>query len=341
MFISKNLEENPYIIAEVGQNHQGNLDCALNYVREFALRGASAIKFQKRNNQYLFDKDAYEKAYNSENSFGKSYGEHREALELSQDDFKKIKDLCAECGVDFMVTPFDEHSLNEILEVGVEILKVASFDLGNLPLIELMAQTKLPIVMSTGGGKNDHIDASIQMISKYHKNIALLHCVSEYPCMPEHLGLENITILSRKYPNLVVGISDHFNGTLSGPLAYQMGARVFEKHVTFNRSWKGTDHSFALEPEGFRKFVRDIRRVPLMMPTKHEKDIGNEEVFKKLGKSLVAAVPIKRGEIIKPSHLTGKIFVQNYILVREAYKIVGKPSQNDIEPGQPIMWDFE
>ena len=148
-----------------------------------------------------------------------------------------------------------------LIKINVDILKIASFDLGNLPFIDAIGKTKKPIVLSTGGGKNPEIKASINHLSKLNKDLAILHCVSEYPTEYNRLGLENIAILKKKYPELIIGSSDHFNGILSGPVAYLQGARVFEKHVTLNRGWKGTDHSFALEPEGFSKFVRDINRV--------------------------------------------------------------------------------
>jgi N-acetylneuraminate synthase/sialic acid synthase len=142
----------------------------------------------------------------------------------------------------------------------------------------------------------------------------------------------------REFPGCAIGLSDHFNGTLSGPVAYLKGARVFEKHVTLNRAWKGTDHSFALEPEGFRKFVRDIKRVRHMMAPKPEAELGNERVFKKLGKSLVAYVDVKAGEEITLDALSGRIFNAGYIPVREANRIVGCIAKRDIAKGEPIHY---
>jgi sialic acid synthase len=117
------------------------------------------------------------------------------------------------------------------------------------------------------------------------------------------------------------------------------GARVFEKHVTLNRAWKGTDHSFALEPEGFRKFVRDIRRVRHMLPPKPADDLGNERVFKKLGKSLVAYEPIRKGEALTLENLSGRIFQTQYIPVRESNKVLGRVARRNIERGEAIQLD--
>jgi N-acetylneuraminate synthase/sialic acid synthase len=328
-----------FVIAEVGQNHQGDLDKAREFIRIFALEGADAIKFQTRNNKYLFSKDAYDAPYNSENSFAKTYGAHRECLELKPEWLPILRADCVKYGVKFMSTPFDEPSLELLQEVDVDILKLASFDLGNLPFIKRIAMTEKPIVMSVGGGKIDQIRSSVELLLDYHDQIVILHCVSEYPCEYNRLGLNNIELLTKEFPECVIGLSDHFNGTLSGPVAYLKGARVFEKHVTLNRSWKGTDHSFALEPEGFRKFVRDIKRVEHMLPAKPEGDLGNESVFKKLGKSLVARVDINKGDLITLDMLTGKIFNEQIIPVRESSYVIGCLAKVNIKKNDPINYE--
>jgi sialic acid synthase len=338
MFKELLIEHKPFVIAEVGQNHQGDLDKAREYIRVFAFEGADAVKFQTRNNKYLFSEDAYEAHYQSENAFAPTYGAHREHLELKTEWLPILKEDCIKYGVKFMSTPFDEPSLELLVQLGVDILKIASFDLGNLPLINRIAKTKIPVVISVGGGKSDQIKSSVDTILQYHDDISILHCVSEYPCEYNRLGLENIKVLIDEFPSSVIGSSDHFNGTLSGPVAYLQGARVFEKHVTLNRAWKGTDHSFALEPEGFRKFVRDIKRVGHMLPAKPKEEIGAEQVFKKLGKSLVAFVDIKAGEQITLDNLSGKIFGKQYIPVRESNRVIGKFASSDIKKGTPIEY---
>ncbi|SCB42526.1 sialic acid synthase [Bradyrhizobium shewense] len=330
------LDHSPLVIAEVGQNHQGDLDIAREYIRMFAFEGADVIKFQTRSNKYLFSSSAYEAAYTSENAFAETYGAHREKLELKPEWLPILKGDCDRYGVKFMSTPFDEPSLDLLQNIGVDLLKVASFDLGNLPFLNRIARVGRPVVMSVGGGKMDQIRASVELLLRHHNQIAILHCVSEYPCEYNRLGLDNIDTLIKEFPNCVIGSSDHFNGTLSGPIAYMKGARVFEKHVTLNRAWKGTDHSFALEPEGFRKFVRDIKRVRHMMPPKPAVDIGAEQVFKKLGKSVIAFADLKAGDELTLDVLSGRIFNKQYLPVRESNKIVGTKLKRDIAKGEPI-----
>jgi sialic acid synthase len=331
MFKKSELENKSFIIAEVGQNHQGDLDLAIQYIREFADAGADAIKFQTRNNKYLFSECAYNKSYNSENAFSDIYGHHREKLELEISWLSILKEECQKNGVKFMSTPFDEPSLEVLDEVGVDIYKIASFDLGNLPFINRIAQKGKPVVISVGGGDIDQIRESILILSKHIDEIAILHCVSEYPCSYDRLGLDTIELLAKEFPNCAVGLSDHFSGIESGPVAFMKGAKVFEKHVTINRSWKGTDHSFALTRHGFRNFVRDIRRVPKMMSPKPKGELGKEAVFMKLGKSIVVNKSLKAGDVLTLDNMSGKIYGEQHIPVRNSNKIIGRVVNKDIE----------
>jgi sialic acid synthase len=331
--------EDAFIIAEVGQNHQGSLETALEYVREFAKFGADAIKFQCRNNKVLFDKEAYSRKYFSENAFGETYGQHREFLELTANELKLVRDECRRHNVYFMATPFDEPSLEMLVDIEVDILKIASFDLGNLPFIKLIAETRLPVVVSVGGGRLQHIQSSVELLLRHHDDLSILHCVSEYPTPLDRVGLDNIRKLKQSFPKKSIGLSDHFNGTLTGPVGYMYGARVFEKHVTFDRSLKGTDHSFALEPGGFVKFVRDIKRVPKMAQTKSQETLGQEDVFKKLGKSIVANKDMSAGELLTIENLTGKIFTTTSIPVRDLQTIFGRTLKVSVRKGEPIQYE--
>ena len=187
----ENLEKTPLFIAEVGQNHQGSIDYIFEYIRIFSLAGANVIKFQKRDNRFLFDSAKYNAPYDHENAFGLTYGEHREHLELKAEWLPEIKEACKAANVLFMCTPFDEHSLELLVKHDVDILKVASFDLGNIPLLDKMASTGKPVVMSVGGGQAHQIKTSITALERVQEKV-ILHCVSEYPCPPERLGLNNI-----------------------------------------------------------------------------------------------------------------------------------------------------
>ena len=165
----KSINKELLIIAEVGQNHQGNIETALEYIRVFASLGATAIKFQTRNNKYLFSEDAYNKEYNSEYAVAKSYGEHREKLELSPEYLTILKNECDKNGVKFMSTPFDEPSLDLICDAGVDLIKISSFDLGNLSFINKISKKGIPVVMSTGGGDLNVVKDSVEILQKKYR----------------------------------------------------------------------------------------------------------------------------------------------------------------------------
>ena len=325
-----------YVIAEVGQNHQGNVETAVEYVKTFAALGADAVKFQMRDNRYLFDDSMYKSVYNSANAFAETYGAHREYLELTHDEMKRVKEACDLCQVDFICTPFDEPSLEKLIDMQPAALKVASFDVGNVPFLKLISKTGMPVVMSTGGGNLDQIIESVKALALPKEKLAILHCVSKYPCPHDELLLGRIETLLEKFPGYTIGSSDHFNGILSGPVAYMLGARVFEKHVTFNRAEQGTDHRFSLEPEGFRKFTRDLKRIPEMLQTDLPADLGQEPVFKRLGKSIIAKTEIKQGQVIAEGDISGRIFSEPGIPIREFQKVVGTTASKDFAPGEKI-----
>jgi sialic acid synthase len=332
------LEEAPFFIAEVGQNHQGDFELAKEYIIEFSRLGASAVKFQMRNNKLLFSASNYKKVYNSKNAFGVSYGEHREALELTPSQFYDLKEVAQKHGCFFMVTPFDEYSLDQLVEMDIDIFKIASFDLGNLPFIEKICKANKPTVLSVGGGNIFQIRSSVEILSKL-SDYAVLHCVSHYPCPAEKLNLQQITVLGEEFPTSVVGLSDHYSGISTGPVAYMLGARVFEKHVTFSRAWKGSDHAFSLMPEGFRKFVRDVVRTPMMLRADNSGELGKEEVFQKLGKKIMVNSEIKQGQIITGADLSFSITDEVGISVRDCNKIIGRKAKISLSKGTMLRLD--
>jgi sialic acid synthase len=328
-------DQNPLIIAEVGQNHQGQPDLAFEYIDKFVQSGATAVKFQCRNNKYLFSKASYDQPYNSENAFASTYGRHREFLELEPAVIAELRAYCHENNIAFICTPFDEPSLELLVDIKVDAIKIASFDCGNVPFASLIAQTKIPTIISCGGSTLDQISHTISEFYDTGNLFSLLHCVSRYPCNPSDLNLRKISLLQSEFPGVHIGLSDHFSGISSGVVAYMLGARVFEKHVTLNRSWKGTDHSFALGTHGFGQFCRDIRRCHEMLAI-DESNLGLEPVFQKLGKSVVAAKDLAAGTCLSKGDLSGKIFPITYIAVRDSSSIIGKTLKNPITGGSPI-----
>ncbi len=299
-----NDENNPYIIAEIGHNHQGKLESALELIHAASRSGASAAKFQKRDNKSLFTPTLYNEPYNSENAFGKTYGLHREALEFGLNEYKVCIAEAKKLDIDFFATAFDIHSANFLDELGVPVFKIASGDLQNLPLLKHVASFNKPMIISTGGSNFQMIEEAVFSIRKYHNQLAILQCTASYPAKYEQLNLKVITTLREIFPENVIGYSGHDNGIAMSVVAYSLGARIIEKHFTLNRASKGTDHAFSLEPQGMQKMVRDLKRASLAMGD-GEKVIYEEEkaAIRKMGKMIVAAKDLSTGHVVSESDL--------------------------------------
>ncbi len=194
-----------YVIAEIGNNHQGELDLAFKLIDEAKKAGANAVKFQKRDNLNLFTKKMYDSSYLNDNSYAPTYGEHRNKLELNQEEFLKIFNYCKKVKISFFATPFDFNSLDFLESIGTPFYKVSSADHRNTPFINLLAKIKKPLVISTGGGDWASIEKAANVIKNYHDEFALLQCTAAYPCKPEDMNLNVIKSLRDKYEENVIG----------------------------------------------------------------------------------------------------------------------------------------
>ena len=294
-----NDESAPFVIAEIGHNHQGNLENAIKLIRAAAGAGATAAKFQKRENKTLFTPELYNQKYNSENAFGETYGEHREALEFGVDEYKVCMAEAKNLGITFFATAFDFNSADFLSHLEVPAYKIASGDLQNLPLLRYVAKFRKPMIISTGGSNIDMIRSAVETIQSVHNQVAILQCTASYPAKYEHLNLKVITTLRDMFPENIIGYSGHDNGIAMSVVAYTLGARIIEKHFTLNRTLKGTDHVFSLEPQGMQKMVRDLNRAAVAIGS-GEKVIYEEEIapIRKMGKMIVAARDLPSGHVI-------------------------------------------
>ncbi|GAB1470993.1 N-acetylneuraminate synthase [Chloroflexota bacterium] len=286
-----------FVIAEIGNNHQGDLQKAMELFKAAKECGVDAVKLQKRDNKSLLTHAAYNRPYENENSFGKTYGEHREALEFGRTEYVELKKYAEELGLIMFSTAFDMQSADFLAELDMPLYKVASGDLKNTPLLKHIAKIGKPMIISTGGGTMEDAQRAYDVIMPLNKQLAILQCTASYPAEPEDLNLRVITTYREKFPDVVIGLSDHENGIAMALAAYVLGSRIVEQHFTLNHTWKGTDHAFSLEPIGMRKLVRDLRRVKVAMGD-GEKRIYPSEVnpITKMGKKLVAARDLKTGQ---------------------------------------------
>ena len=296
-----------YVIAEIGHNHQGNLERARELFREAKLAGADAVKLQKRDNRTLYTRTAYDKPYDNENSFGSTYGEHREFLEFGAAEYKELQAYAAELGVDFFSTAFDLPSADFLAELDVPAFKIASGDLKSTPLLRHVARMGKPMIISTGGAELDDVRRAYETIMPLNTQLAILQCTAGYPAAFEELDLRVIATYRREFPAAVVGFSSHDNGIAMPVAAYMLGARVVEKHFTLNRAMKGTDHAFSLEPVGLRKMVRDLERTHRAMGDGTKKIYESEKApIVKMGKSLVVARDLPSGHVLTEADIVMK-----------------------------------
>ncbi|MEW6535521.1 MAG: N-acetylneuraminate synthase family protein [Candidatus Auribacterota bacterium] len=328
-----------YFIAEIGHNHQGDFSKALEMIKVAAECGADAVKFQKRDNKSLYTKAMYNKPYDNENSFGDTYGEHREFLEFGWDEYVELKQCAEENNVEFMSTVFDFASLEFLERLGIGSYKIASADVTNIPLITEVARTGKPVILSTGAAMLDEVRKAYDTILRFHDKLCLLHCTCSYPAEYETLSLKVIQTLKNEFPEAVIGYSGHDNGILAPVIAYMLGATVVEKHFTLNHASKGTDHKFSLEPIGLKKQIRDLKRIDVALGDGTKK-IWDYEISarKKMGKSLYFAQSLPAGHILTKDDIVLKS-PGDGLLPYELNNVVGCQLMVDVKEEQLISYD--
>lgn len=310
-------------------------------IEEAALAGADAVKFQKRDNQALFRSCLYDQIYDNPNSYGINYGEHRNALELSMEDYLEIRKACDTHNVSLHITPFDKPSLAFCEEVGFDAYKIASADIHYHQLIDAVCKTGKPIYLSTGGCTEKQLMAGIERVHDTTQEAVIYHCTSAYPSPLSDMNLSYI----RRLQQLVnkrdyVGLSDHENGIDAATIAYMLGARVFEKHFTLDRSLKGTDQAFSLEPTGLRKMIRNLKRVDVMLGNAAKQVLDSEKKpLAKMIKTIVADVDIRRGSTISSHDINFKVAANPGFLPSEAHQVIGKVIKRDIHQDDVIYHD--
>lgn len=247
-----------FLLAEIGNNHGGSVETAHQMVTAAAKAGASAVKFQCRDNATLYSPALRAQPYENPHSFGPTYGAHRDALELPEVDLAAIARTAS---LPVLATAFDEVSADRICRLGLPAIKLASGSLTDLALLVYVSSLGKPIILSTGGSTMFDVDVAVDIIRRKTDQLAILHCTAAYPVLNfGELNLRVIETLRGRYPDLVIGWSGHDSGIAMSVSAYTLGARIIEKHFTLNRAMKGTDHAFSLEPAGMKKLARDLGR---------------------------------------------------------------------------------
>lgn len=333
------IDKSIFVIAEIGHNHQGNIETCKQMFKAAKDSGADAVKLQKRDNKSLYTKKLYNEPYNSENAYAPTYGEHREKLEFNKDQYIELIRYSKEIGIIFFATAFDFESADFLQNLDMPAYKIASGDLLNTPLQKKIASFNRPILLSTGGGTFNDIVRAVDNILNYNQDLILFHCTASYPANVEDMNLLVIPELIKMFPNLTIGLSDHENGIDAASIAYMLGARAFEKHFTLNRSWKGTDQSFSLEPEGLRKLIRNLNRIPTLLGNSNKQLLESEKKpLKKMSKSIVANGDLKQGTILTSQHISLKC-PSGGLPPYEIQNVIGKRLINDIHDEDFITFE--
>lgn len=323
--------EKIYIIAEIGCNHNGDIELAKKMVDEAVLCGVDAVKFQTFIAEELISKYApkadYQKITTGESE---SQLEMTKKLELTQLEYLELKEYTAKKGVEVFSTPFDMPSLDFLISTNMEVYKIPSGEITNLPYLEKIAKQKKKIILSTGMATIEEIRNAVLVLEKNGSNdIHILHCTTEYPTLDRDLNLNAIRTLQIEFPRYSIGFSDHSLGSVAAIAAAALGATIIEKHFTLDNEMEGPDHRASATPMILKEIVKGVRRTEILLGN-FEKVPAEVEKKNKIvaRKSIVAKTDIKKGDLFTEKNITVKR-PGNGISPMFWYDVLGKVSEKN------------
>ncbi|PPR78476.1 MAG: N,N'-diacetyllegionaminic acid synthase [Alphaproteobacteria bacterium MarineAlpha2_Bin1] len=350
-------------IAEAGVNHNGDIDNAFQLIDVAANAGADIIKFQYYKTEKLLKKDTPKAEYQKRNtSISETQFEMLKKFELANSDIKKLIERCDDKGIEFLATPFDEESLNELISYGIKRIKIPSGEITNGPLLLKSARSNLPLILSTGMSnikeiedalglivfgyleKNKEIDSHSEIkkhlytenfYSTLNNFVTVLHCTSQYPAPLNSINLNTMREISKKF-NVPIGYSDHSEGSVVAIASAALGAKVIEKHFTLNKNLPGPDHKASIEPKELSCLIKSIRDVELVMGSYKKKaleiEVGNRSIARK---SLTARKEIKKGTEFSRDNLIA-LRPGNGVSPMKIWDFIGKKSNKSYKIGELI-----
>jgi sialic acid synthase SpsE/sugar phosphate isomerase/epimerase len=322
-----------FLIAEIGNNHNGSFDLAMRLVDEIVISGADCAKFQMRDMSTMYQKDA--SGNDASEDLGAQYTlDLLSKFQLSNEELFKIFDYCKHRGILPLCTPWDMASLKALETYGMAAYKLASADLTNPELLEALCKTRKPLICSTGMSSESEISEAINLLKRQGAQYILLHCNSTYPAPFKDINLNYLDRLKQLGEGCVVGYSGHERGYSIALAAVARGARVIEKHFTLDRNMEGNDHRVSLLPNEFSEMVRGIREIELALGSSGIRKITQGEMMNReiLGKSLLASMTIKKDEIITATHLMIRSPGKGLAPYRK-HDLIGRPSKRDMKEG--------
>jgi len=336
----------PYLIAEIGVNHEGSLDRAFELIDLCKMGGANAAKFQTYKAEKIASRHSPAYWDTSKEKTQSQFELFKKYDTFSENEYCKLAAYCKEIDIDFLSTPFDSEAV-DFLDPLVPFFKIASADITNLPLLEKVAMKNKPILLSTGASNLDEITHTFNLLKDLGvKDIALMHCILNYPTDYYSAHLRMISGLAKEFPETLIGYSDHTvpDQKLSSlTTAYLLGATILEKHFTFDKSLPGNDHYHAMDMQDIINFRREISSLLTLLGRDECKFAlpGEDPARLHARRSLVLKKGIKKGEIITKDNLIPKRPAHG-ISPMDIYKILGMKAIKDIPDDLPLQWeDFE
>jgi N-acetylneuraminate synthase len=316
-----------FVIAEIGNNHNGSFERAVEMVDKARAAGADCVKFQMRHLDQVYRQRSLSK---SGDDLGTEYViDLLNRFELSVDEHRRLSEYCAQTGMPYMCTPWDSKSVEVLEGFGVPAYKVASADLTNLPLLDRLAQTGKPLILSTGMSTTDEVEITVAFLNMRGAKFALLHCNSTYPAPLHDINLKWMPALRPIHP--LVGYSGHERGINVSLAAIALDACIIERHFTLDRTMEGPDHSASLTQSEFARMVEGIREIEQALGEGKSRQLSQGEMINRenLGKSLVAASHLAKGTVLGPQHV--KVRSPGQGLSPQRYEaLIGRTLQHDM-----------
>jgi len=332
---------NPVIIAEAGVNHEGSMEMAKRMIDEACEGGAHAIKFQTYKAEKLASRDSPYYWDISKEKTTSQYELFKKYDKFWKKEYEELKVHCDKAGIEFLSTPFDLTSLDFLSDL-MDVVKISSSDLNNLPFIQKILTYKKPVLLSTGASFSWEIQRTVELIKKAEVKYCLLHCVLNYPTEIENANLGMIITLKNAFPEAILGYSDH---TLPENIevittSYILGARIIEKHFTFDKSLPGNDHYHAMDKRDLKKIIEALVHTRKILGSSEKTPLKSEEISRKNARrSLVAATDISTNETITKNHLTWKRPAFG-IGPEDFDQLIGKKALHNISADTILKWNM-
>lgn len=331
----------PYIIAEIGVNHEGSMELAKRLIDEAKEGGADAVKFQSYKAETLASKDSPSYWDTNEEPTTSQYELFKKHDGFWIDEMKELKEYCEKKDIEFMSTPFDIESA-DFLNNMMDVYKISSSDLTNKPFIEYICKFNKPIILSTGASSLYEIQEAVSWIEKHGNPLALLHCVLNYPTPDENANLGMILDLKAKFPDKIIGYSDHTlpNDMKVCEMATILGSIIIEKHFTHDKTLPGNDHYHAMDKEDLKLFRKNLERTFEILGSFKVEALEDEEAARKNARrSLVAKRFVPKGKVVEYEDLTFKRPAHG-VSPKFIDEVIGKIASEDIEEDSVLQWRY-